>query len=85
MELEQLRIFQAVAESGSYTKAAGKLYKSHSTASRAVSALENELGVRLFERGNKIVSLTKEGKFLLAEAGELLNQAESIKARIKEI
>ena len=44
MELEQLRAFVAVAEEKSYTKAGERLYMSHSTMSRAVSALEHEFG-----------------------------------------
>ena len=71
MELEQLRIFISVAENRSFSQAARKLYISHSTTSRAVSALEDELGVRLFERDNRIFSLTKQGELLLQEAKEL--------------
>ena len=48
MQLEQLKIFVAVARCGSFTAAAKQLYISHSTTSRAVAALEDELGVRLF-------------------------------------
>lgn len=84
MELEQLRIFLAVAETGSFTKGAGKLYISHSTTSRAVSALEDELGVRLFERGNRIFSLTEAGERLRLGAEELLAAEEKIKNEVKE-
>ena len=45
MELEQLRIFCAVAACRSFTRAAKELFVSHSTTSRAVTALERELGV----------------------------------------
>ena len=85
MELEQLRIFAAVAETKSFTKAAKKLYISHSTTSRAVSGLEQELGVCLFLRDNKIFSLTKEGEYLLEKAKELLERAEEIEREIKTI
>jgi DNA-binding transcriptional LysR family regulator len=50
MELEQIKIFAVVAESGSFKKAADRLYVSHSTVSRSVSALERELGTFLFRR-----------------------------------
>ena len=43
MELEQLRVFAAVADEGSFTGAARRLYISHSTVSRTVTALEEEL------------------------------------------
>ena len=85
MELEQLRIFLAVAREGSFTRGAKKLYISHSTTSRAVSALEEELGVELLRRGNRVLGLTAAGNFLLEEGEELLRRAEEIKARIREV
>lgn len=84
MELEQLRIFAAVAESKSFTKAAKKLFISHSSTSRAVKALEDELGVRLFERENKIFGLTEKGKALYEGAKKLLSEAEELKKEIEE-
>ena len=65
MQLEQLEIFVAVARCGSFTAAAKQLYISHSSTSRAVSALEDELGVRLFYRGNRVNGLTAAGETLL--------------------
>ena len=84
MELEQLRIFAAVAEQRSFTKAARQLYISHSTTSRAVSALEAELGLRLLERGNHIVGLTAAGESLLRGAREILELADSLADRVRE-
>ena len=84
MELEQLRIFIAVAEHRSYSAAARDLFVSHSTTSRAVSDLETELGVALFERNNRITGLTKAGESLLRDARELLENAEQLKANLKE-
>ncbi len=83
MELEQLRIFSAVARYGGFSAAARKLYISHSTTSRAVAALEAELGVRLFERSSHEVSLTVAGKVLLDEAGALLRAAEDAAERVR--
>ena len=74
MELEHLRMFLAVAECGSFTEAAKRLFVSHSTTSRAVSALERELGAELFRRHSRIVKffwktekipLTTEGIFVI--------------------
>ena len=84
MELEQLRIFRAVAECGSFSLGAKKLYISHSTTSRAVSALEEELGVRLLERSNRILGLTAAGELLLKESESLLDQAEALKERVRK-
>ena len=50
IELTQLRLFIAAAEHGGFAEAARALYTSHSTVSRAVSALEKELGVPLLDR-----------------------------------
>mgnify|MGYP003210968341 CR=1 FL=1 len=57
MELEQLRIFCTVAACRSFTRAAKQLFVSHSTTSRAVSALERELGVPLLARDRHTVAL----------------------------
>lgn len=85
MELEQLRIFAAVAESGSFTGAAKKLYISHSTTSRAVSALENELSMKLILRGNKISGLTEAGELLYKESRELLLKVDELEEKLRKL
>lgn len=77
MELEQLRIFVTAAECGSFSAAARKMYISHSTTSRAVAALEEELGVRLFRRGSRTDTLSPAGEALLHDALEILRLADS--------
>ena len=83
MELEQLRIFLAVAREGSFSRGAQKLYISHSTTSRAVSALEEELGVRLLRRGNRVLGLTPAGALLREEGEKLLREAEALEERVR--
>ena len=83
MEPEQLRIFLAVAEHGSFTAAAKALFVSHSTTSRAVAALESELGLPLFLRQGRSVALTKAGETLKPEAERLLMMMEEIKQKIQ--
>ena len=83
MELEQLRIFLAVAEHQSFSAAARALFVSHSTTSRAVAALERELGAALLLREGRTVRLTREGEILQAEAKRLLEQVEELKAAVK--
>ena len=85
MEPEQLRIFLAVAEHGSFTAAAKALFLSHSTTSRAVAALERELGAPLFLRQGRSVTLTKAGETLKPEAERLLNEMEIIKKNIMQL
>lgn len=83
MELEQLRVFAVVADEGSFTGAARRLYISHSTVSRTVTALEEELGVRLVERDNRFIALTKAGAVLREEAEHLLSVADTAAARVR--
>lgn len=83
MELEQLRVFAAVADEGSFTGAARWLYISHSTVSRTITALEEELGVRLVERDNRFIALTKAGETLREEAEQLLSAADTAAARVR--
>ena len=83
MELEQLRHFTAAAEAGSFSAAARSLYISHSTICRSVSALEEELDVRLFERSSRDFRLTEAGEALLPQVQSLLAAAEKIKDGMK--
>ena len=84
MELEKLRVFLAVAECRSFSLGAKKLYISHSTTSRAVTALEEELGVRLLRRDNRVLGLTAAGERLRIEAEALLRQADEAARRVRE-
>jgi DNA-binding transcriptional LysR family regulator len=83
MELEKLRIFLAVAECRSFSLGAKRLYISHSTTSRAVSALDEELGVQLLRRDNRVLGLTPAGECLAGEARRLLRQAEEAAERVR--
>lgn len=84
MELDQLRLFIAVAESGSFSRGAKRLYFSHSTASRTVSALEAELGVCLLKRDNRVLGLTRAGEALLEEARRLTAAADEAARRVRQ-
>ncbi len=83
MELEQLRMFLAVAEAKSFSAAAKVLFVSHSTTSRAVSALENELGTALMLHHHRTVTLTPAGEILQREARKILEMAEQAKEKVK--
>ena len=84
MELEKLRIFLAVAECRSFSLGAKTLYISHSTTSRAIAALEEELGVELLRRDNRVLGLTPAGELLREEAARLLRQADQAAERVRE-
>ena len=84
MELEQLRVFLAVAECGSFTEAAKRLVVSRSTTSRAVAALERELDAALLRPQGRSVALTPAGEVLAERAGALLRQAEALAAAVHD-
>lgn len=77
MSLDRIRVFLAVAEAGSFAAAAARLRVDRSAASRAVSALEAALGVRLFTRTTRRVALTAAGAALRDQAGPPLGQLEA--------
>ncbi|MBT1162390.1 LysR family transcriptional regulator [Bifidobacterium sp. SO1] len=76
MELRVLRYFLAVAEEGSITGGAELLRISQPTMSRQLQQLERELGVTLFERGQRSVALTPEGMLLRDRARALVELAD---------
>jgi len=79
VELRQLSHFVAVAEDGSFTKAARRLSYVQSALSVSVQALERELSVRLFDRTTHRVNLTGAGQSLLPAARRALAAAEEIR------
>ena len=85
MEIEQLRVFLTLAETKNFTRAAERLFVSHSTVSRSLSALEDELGVRLVERDNRVAGLTAAGERLRDRAGELVRLADEIDEEMRNM
>lgn len=79
MELYQLRTFLAIADEGTLTRAAEKLFTSQPAISTQVKALEEELGVRLFDRGARGMKLTREGLLLQDKARRILDAAKDFK------
>ncbi|MBY5921585.1 LysR family transcriptional regulator [Ferrimonas balearica] len=76
--LEQLRIFVAAAEQGSFSAAARRLGKAQSAVSQSIANLEIDWGVELFDRRTRKPELTPKGVSLLAHAKVVLNQARSL-------
>src|SRR5690606_20733703 len=80
------RIFLAVAEQGSFNRAAKKLGRALSVVSYGIAALEAQLGVRLFEReGSRRPVLTDAGRALLADARSVADETDALMARARGI
>lgn len=89
MEIHQLKTFVTVAREGSITRASGLLYLSQPAVSAHVKAIEDTLGITLFERTVRGMSLTSDGQRILAKAEqtlgthrELMEEATRIKGRL---
>lgn len=76
MELRQLRYFLAIAEHGTFSKAAGKVYVAQSALSHQLAQLEDELGAQLFVRSRRGVELTEAGTVFHTYATSILRQVE---------
>jgi DNA-binding transcriptional LysR family regulator len=74
MDIASLRAFVAVAENTSFTLAADELHITQPAISKRISALEEELGVLLFDRIGRRISLTEAGEALLPRARRILNE-----------
>ena len=85
MELRRLRQFLAVGEALNFTRAAKQLRIAQPALSRYVRDLEDELGVDLFRRSPRGVTLTAEGKLFLEEARELLKRADESVEKVRAL
>src|ERR1700751_4840048 len=84
MELQQLKYFREVAEREHVTRAAEKLFVSQSAISRAVTQLEEELGVPLFYRQGRTVVLSPYGRLFLKHVNRALSVLEGGKRLLRE-
>lgn len=83
MTLQQLRYVTAVAETGTITEAADRLYISQPSLTNAIRELEKEMNIRIFNRTNKGISLSKEGEDFLGYARQVLEQAKVLEDKYK--
>lgn len=84
MDLYQLRYFLAVAETGNFTKAAGRLFISQPSLSQQILNLEEEFGQKLFHRMGRKATLTDAGQVLVERARRILTEADNVLRELKE-
>ncbi|SKB06695.1 DNA-binding transcriptional regulator, LysR family [Prosthecobacter debontii] len=85
MELYQLRSFVAVAEEGHLTRASERLFSSQPTVSSHIKALEEQLGLRLFDRTARGMQLTEDGQVMLDHARAILKSADGMTRKASAI
>lgn len=85
INLRQLKAFVAIAEQGSFTKAAKILYMTQPAVSAQIKALEERLEIQLLERHDKNVLLTEAGELLLSEARKMLTLYEELLDAVNEL
>ncbi len=83
--LDQLRVFVAVIDQGSFSKAARELHRTQSVVSYTIANLEAQLNVALFDRSKRKPMLTEAGKALLADARTVSMKIDAMRARAKTL
>lgn len=73
MELKTLKYFVMIVREQNISKAAERLYLTQPTLTKQMQELESELGVKLFERGKRKITLTEDGLFLYKKAQEIID------------
>ena len=85
MTLNQLRYFQAVARLQNFRASAEELYISQPSLSRSIDSLEEELGVVLFEKAGRGISLTGSGRLLLEYTNRIIEECDIAVYKMKEL
>ncbi|MEM8977381.1 MAG: LysR family transcriptional regulator, partial [Pseudomonadota bacterium] len=83
--LDQLRMLVAIDDAGSFTAAARRLARAQSAVSHAITRLEVDLGVKLFDRTTRKPVITSAGQAVLVEARTILGRVGHLKARARAI
>lgn len=85
MELRHLRTIVAVAQHGSFTKAAEELHLAQSAISQQIRRLEAELGMEVFRRTSRSVEVTAEGQVILDHARRVLDEVDDMHSQLAEL
>lgn len=84
IDLDKLRVFYAASEAGSFTHAGERLSLSQSAVSRQIAALEEEIGVSLFQRHARGLVLTEQGELLHRTARDIFASLEHAEAMLQD-
>lgn len=84
MDIRELKTFIAAAETGSFTRAGGRLQISQSAVSQQIRLLEESLGASLFTRRAREVALTQAGSVLLPYARQIIAKLEEARAVVSD-
>ena len=85
MDWDKVRIFHAVAEAGSLTKAGDDLNLAQSSISRHIVSLEESLGVSLFHRHSRGLSLTEQGEYLYATTKDVYSRLKTAENHLSDM
>lgn len=85
MDIRQLQYLIEVARFGSFTKAADALYITQPAISKAIKAMEEELGVILFDRLGKRVELTDAGQIIAGQAQQIVASFHSLTSELDDL
>lgn len=85
MDIRQLRYFLAIVEEGNITGAAQKLHMAQPPLSQQLKSLEDELGVKLIERGSRRIQLTDAGRVLLNRAEQIVGLVETTAKELEDL
>lgn len=85
MNFQQVNYILAVAELQHFEKAAEKCHISQSTLSTMISKYEEEIGVKIFDRKTKPVSITREGMGIISQLKLIANQVQELNEKIREL
>lgn len=83
MTLQQLRYVITAAEKGNISESARVLFISQPSLTKAIKELEKEMGIIIFDRTNKGISVSKDGEIFLGYARQVLEQADLLEAQYK--
>jgi LysR family hydrogen peroxide-inducible transcriptional activator len=85
MNIQQLQYILAVAENRHFELAAQKCFITQSTLSTMISKFEDEIGIQVFDRKNKPVTITTEGQVVIEQLKNIINDIEQLNELVKEI